>query len=129
MDYGEKRGNDARFDDLRDNLNLGNWAPERNAKSIGERAILSSDVEPQEAPNTDLVQIVELSPEPIAHQVDASRGTEPRDLKSIVGDHFSDKVTAEIYRAENELSQTSNICNFYDEIRDMVEIAGENWAA
>ena len=129
MDYGEKRGNDARFDDLRDNLNLGNWAPERNTKSIGERAILSSDVEPQEAPNTDLVQIVELSPEPIAHQVDASRGTEPRDLKSIVGDHFSDKATAEIYRAENELSQTSNICNFYDEIRDMVEIAGENWAA
>ena len=136
MDYGEKNS-ETRFNDPRDNLNLENWAPERDPKSLGGQAIFSNAESPRSAevtpavtkmPESDLGQIVDLAPTP---EIPAANPvTNPaRNLQPIVGSRFSDAVTTEISRAENELTQTGNISNFYDEIRDMAEIAGESWAA
>ena len=133
MNYGERNSEDTRFENPQNNLNLENWAPERDSKSIGNRVISSNDLEVDQESSTDnFGQIVDL-PSPIqASQIDSQNGASvetSKNLQSIIGDHFSDTVMTEINRAENELSQTENISNFYDEIRDMAEIARGSWAA
>lgn len=128
MDYGEKNS-ETRFNDPRDNLNLENWAPERDPKNLGGQAIFSSVKEAEKMPESDLVQIVDLTPMPVESVTAKTTVEGARNLQSIIGNHFNDAVTTEISRVENELNQTGNISNFYDEIRDMAEIAGENWAA
>lgn len=128
MDYGEKNS-ETRFNNPRDNLNLENWAPERDPKNLGGQAIFSSVKEAEKMPESDLGQIVDLTPMSIESVTAKTTVEGARNLQSIIGNYFNDAVTTEISRAENELNQTGNISNFYDEIRDMAEIAGENWAA
>lgn len=128
MDYGEKNS-ETRFNDPRDNLNLENWAPERDPKNLGGQAIFSSVKEAEKMPESDLGQIVDLTPMPVESATAKTTIEGARNLQPIIGNHFNDAVTTEISRAENELNQTGNISNFYDEIRDIAEIAGENWAA
>lgn len=128
MNYGEKNS-ETRFNDPRDNLNLENWAPERDPKNLGGQAIFSSVKEAEKMPESDLGQIVDLTPMPVESVTAKTTVEGARNLQSIIGNHFNDAVATEISRAENELNQTGNISNFYDEIRNMAEIAGENWAA
>lgn len=130
MDYGEKHDSETRFNGTGENLDLGNWAPERDPKNLGEQAISSSVAETEQVSEDNLGQIVELTPAPAEPNANViTQGAQPKNLQPIVGNHFNDAVVAEIHRAEDELSQTQNISNFYDEIRDMAEIAGEHWAA
>ncbi len=132
MDYTERNGENIRHEGLENNFNLENWAPERDSKNIGNRVVLSSETEAEEDPlANDLGQIIDL-PSPAQSRVDDQSDTSAevsRNLQSIIGSHFSDAVMTEISRAENELSQTENVSNFYDEIRDMAEIARGSWAA
>ena len=129
MDYGEKH----HFEDPRDNLNLENWAPERNPRDIGNRAFFSSESENKENSSDDaLGQIVDLAPVSLTSQTgntDEAPATGAKNFQSIVGDRFNSNVATEISRAENELSQTGDISSFYDEIRDMATAAAESWAA
>lgn len=129
MDYGEKH----HFEDPRDNLNLENWTPEHNSRNIGNRAFFSSELETQKnSSDSPIGEIVDLAPAPPAHQAVAMSETlsaNTKDLRPIIGDRFNSNVVAEIGRAENELSQTGNIGNFYDEIRDMAMAAVESWTA
>lgn len=129
MDYGEKH----HFEDPRDNLNLENWAPERNPRDIGNRAFFSSESENKENSSDDaLGQIVDLAPVSLTSQTgntDEALVANVKNFQPIVGDRFNSNVATEISRAENELSQTGDISSFYDEIRDMATAAAESWAA
>ena len=130
MDYGEKANNEARFNDPKDNLNLENWVPERDPRNLGGQAIFSAATETEDTSENSLGQIVDLAPGPVTPQPEspiAGQGT--RDLQAIVGNRFNEAAITEVHRAEDELSQTHNISNFYDEIRNMAELAGEHWAA
>lgn len=130
MDYGEKQ----HFEDPRDNLNLENWAPERNPRDIGSRAFFSNESETKSQPSDgSLGQIIDLAPAPLPAQPktfpDATSEADHDRLKSIIGDRFGSDAVTEIHRAENKLDQTKNISDFYDEIRGMAEIATESWVA
>lgn len=131
MDYGEKQ----HFEDPRDNLNLENWGAERDTRNIGNRVVASSEAVKTltESPAEELGQIVDLTPPPtIELENTPARQETPYNsekLKTVLGDKFTASAMAEIHRAENELSQTGNISDFYDEISEMSKIATENWAA
>lgn len=129
MNYGEK----GHFDDPRDNLNSENWAI--NPEMTNNQVIFSSEKNIETSPEDTLGQIIDLTPAPapaIVQTDNAPQDQTPeknRNLQPIMGDHFNSDVATEIHRAENELSQTGNISDFYNEIRDMAEIATENWVA
>lgn len=133
MDYGEKQYTE----DPRDNLNLENWTPEHDLKNIGNRAIFSNENAPLDEDSKDNVlgQIVDIDTTSALMSRPSGDGrvqdtTDSREQHSIViGDHFDDRLITEINRAENELSQTGNISNFYDEIRNTANIASEKWVA
>ncbi len=136
MDYGEKQ----HFEDPRDNLNSENWAaPERNSRDLGNKILTSNEEsanQNQEEKIESLAQIVELAPAPGAENTPVSSpektSAEVKGLQVLVGNHFNEDLEKEIDRAENELTQTGNICKFYNEIRgegEMSEVARGNWAA
>lgn len=115
MDYGEK----IQFDDSKDNLNLENWSPNRDVRSIGNRAITSEGVtlaneqpdtpeigmifsEPETAPQEDPL------PQPLSFNADSTHGN---------GHEISKDTLSTLKDLEGKLAQTENISNFYNEIR------------
>ena len=133
MDYGEKQY----IEDPRDNLNLENWTLEHDLKNIGNKAIFSNEntSSVEEPSDNTLGQIIDIDtasalmpkPNDVKHPQEAIKSTEQHTMA--IGDHFDDRTLTEINRAENELSQTENISNFYDEIRNMADAASEKWVA
>jgi len=133
MDYGEKQ----HFEDPRNNLNLENWASEHDHQNLGSRALVfgeSPDKKretPDESQNLEEDAILDTGPVQDNAAVLNPQETPAKfeELQTIIGNHFDSHVVAEISRAENELSQTGDINNFYEEIRAMSAIATEKWAA
>lgn len=133
MDYGEKH----HFEDPRNNLNLENWVPEHSHQNLGNRALIFGESlgEEREAPdgNQTLEGNANLTASPVQDDIAATTPKKPsarfENLQFIIGNHFDSNTIAEISRAENELSQTGDIDNFYEEIREMSKIATEKWAA
>lgn len=133
MDYGEKH----HFEDPRNNLNLENWAPEHSRQNIGNRALVFGESPSEEQESSDGGQNLRENTNFAADSVQnnatamspqkAPAGLE--NLQFIIGDRFNSDVVAKINLAENELSQTGDIDNFYEKIRTMSEIATEKWAA
>lgn len=150
MDYNRAQN----FEDPRDNLNLENWgiesapqaSPEAfnpgtqfnsqpmpgetlsyNPQNIGNKAIISSNISGQTEPSdAKMGQIIDLTPPPVST---TAGGSNAKNLDAIVGNSFSHSALSEVRRAENELGQTGNIDNFYEEIRGMSKLASERWAA
>lgn len=133
MDYGEKH----HFEDPRNNLNLENWAPEHSRQNLGNRALFFGESPSEEQESSDggqnLRENTNFAAGPVQNNATAmSLKKAParfENLQSIIGNHFNSNVVAEINRAENELSQTGDIDNFYEEIREMSAIATEKWVA
>ena len=131
MDYGEKQHFE---EDPRDNLNLENWAPEHDSKDIGNMVLASNEnAKLEEKPlEEDFIKADNDMPKIENISIPASRTENPANverLELIVGNRFGNNVETEIKRAEDELGQTGNISNFYDEMREMSKIATEKWVA
>ncbi len=112
------------------------WAPERDNRNIGNKAISSNEIAPDAgvtkspdmAPGTPggLGEIVDLNPSIMqpaqqpAQDVSAALAFNEALIRTD-GDHIAKSAIKEIDNAKNELNQTGDIFNFYDKARDMGE--------
>ncbi|MBR5046111.1 hypothetical protein IKX73_00550 [Candidatus Saccharibacteria bacterium] len=111
-----------------------NWTPERDNRSIGNKAIFSGE----EVPKSDAIEILP-PPEPPVEDVgdpkqEPSESTElptetpvfDEKLIRTDGDRIARSALVEIEKAEEKLNQTGNVSDFYEEARNMMEKNLEN---
>lgn len=120
------------------NINLSsnevNWTPERDNRSIGNKAIISGE----EVPKPDAIEILP-PPEPPIAEVNEQKKESPETAEVLTeipvfdeklirtdGDRIARSALVEIEKAEEKLNQTGNVSDFYEEVRNMMEKNLEN---